>query len=228
MKCATHGKNRTMKNLEKNDDEEWVCRADSQCRQPPAGESENNDEETAKCSLHGKVRTVSNLGKDNNGEWVCLGSSLCKGAGNGGFGNFDYPQNSGWLSSNAMYGGGPFCTVHGKNRTQRNLVRNNLGEWVCAPGMQCKGGIVGQEFTTNGNAIKVCSVHGKARSAQNMEKTEDGEWKCTEKYTCKVVPKGAKDSEEQICSIHNKSRSSPNLEQNEDGEWVCINGSQCK
>jgi len=209
-----------------------VCRADSECRKPPAADSENNDGETATgetatCSLHGKTRTVANLGKDNDGEWVCLGSSLCKGAGNDNFGMFNYPQNNGWMSSNVMYGGGPFCSLHGKKRSKQNLLRNDFGEWVCAPGMQCKG-TAGQEFTTNGNAIKVCSVHGKARSEQNMEKNEDGEWVCTEKYTCKVVPKGAKDSGEQMCSVHNKSRSTPNLEQNEDGEWVCIDGSKCK
>merc|ERR1719427_737354 len=127
---------------------------------------------------------------------------------------------------NNAYAGGLLCAIHGKKRTMQNLVRNQMGNWVCVPGSRCKM-MAGQQLI-NGTEIMICSVHGKQRSATNMEQSEDGEWVCTEKYRCKVVPEGAKTAGEQMGSLHNKSRSVPNLMQNENGEWGCIEGSVCK
>jgi len=230
-KCSTHGKKRTIKNLEKGEDGKWVCRSGSECRDAPVTSSESNSGETATCTLHGKTRTIANLGKNQNGEWVCLGSSLCKsggrGSGRSGYsGGFQRQQYGGWMSMGGGYGGGPFCNLHGKKRTMQNLVRNPVGVLVCKPGSRCKGA-QGQEIST-GAELQICSVHGKRRSSSNLEQGEDGEWVCMEKYRCKVVPAGAESAVEQTCCIHNKSRTTPNLEQNDDGDWVCIEGSRCK
>lgn len=227
-KCSTHGKKRTTKNLEKNDDGKWVCRSGSECRKVTDTTSNSADSgETATCTLHDKTRTVANLGKNHDGEWVCLGSSLCKSGGNFGYqGGFQGQQYGGWMPMGGGYGGGPFCSLHGKKRTMQNLVRNQIGELVCGPSSRCKGA-AGQEIST-GAEMHMCSVHGKRRSASNMEQGDEGEWECTEKYRCKVVPEGAKSAVEQTCTVHNKTRTTPNLKQNEDGEWECIKGSMCK
>jgi len=194
-KCATHGKKRTLKNLSKNDDGEWVCKTGFECRDASAKtDSETNTGETGTCVLHGKTRTVANLGKNHKGEWVCLGSSLCKTGGAesgrqslyqpGPAGMFNGQFHGGWMPRNGMYGGGPFCSLHGKKRTQRNLTMNPAGEWVCIPGSRCK--VVGGEGAkSGGGGHEVCSVHGKSRSSQNLEQNEDGEWVCMENSTCK-------------------------------------------
>jgi len=228
-KCSTHGKKRTIKNLEENEEGKWVCRSGSECRKVTSTSTEeSNSGETAKCTLHDKKRTIANLGKNQNGEWVCLGSSLCKSGGeaSGYSGRFQRQQYGGWMSMGGGYGGGPFCSLHGKKRTMQNLARNDIGVLVCKPGSRCKGS-AGQEIST-GAEMQICSVHGKRRSSSNLEQGEDGEWVCAEKYRCKVVPKGAASAGEQMCTLHNKSRTTPNLEQNDDGEWVCIEGSMCK
>jgi len=150
-----------------------------------------NTGETGTCTLHGKTRTVANLGKNHKGEWVCLGSSLCKTGGAesghqlyqpGPAGMFNRQGYGGWMPRNGMYGGGPFCSLHGKKRTQRNLVLNAAGEWVCIPGSRCK--VVGGEGAKSGGH-EVCSVHNKSRSSQNLEQNEEGEWVCLENSTCK-------------------------------------------
>jgi len=235
-KCSTHGKKRTMKNLEENEEGKWVCRSGFECRDATTTSSESNTGETAKCTLHDKTRTIANLGKNQNGEWVCLGSSLCKSGGNrsgyssggnrGYSGGFQRQQYGGWMTFGGGYGGGPLCSLHGKKRTLQNLVRNEIGLLVCAPGSRCKGA-AGQELST-GPGMQICSVHGKRRSSSNLEQGDEGEWVCMERYKCKVVPEGAASAVEQTCTIHNKSRTTPNLEQNDDGEWVCIKGSMCK
>jgi len=237
-KCSVHGKRRTIKNLEKNDDGEWVCSAGNECKTVTATKKSDSDSgetstETATCSLHGKTRTVSNLGKDHKGDWVCLGSSLCKDGSKGGngpfggypgsYGKFQGPQQGRWISTG--YGGGPFCSVHGKKRTMQNLTRNHMGEWVCQQGSRCK--MMAGDQLRNGTEIKICTVHGKQRSESNMELNEENEWVCLEKYRCKVPQKGAKSAGEQMCTIHNKSRSTQNLKQ-DNGDWVCIAGSRCK
>lgn len=234
-KCATHGRKRTIKNLKEDDEGQWVCRAGSKCRQPTTTNTDSNSGETATCTLHGKTRTVANLGKNQNGDWVCLGSSLCKSGATGSstwqhdnFGIYQGPQHGGWMSMpmGGGYGGGPFCSAHGKKRTMQNLIRNQRGEFTCKPNSRCKVA-AGQEFF-NGGGMKICSVHSKQRSASNMEQDEGGQWVCLEKFRCKVVPEGALSAGEEMCSIHNKSRTTPNLKQNEDGGWVCIDGSRCK
>lgn len=230
-----HGKRRTIQNLEKNDDGEWVCSTGSECKTETAPKkSENENEETAKCVLHGKTRTLSNLGKDHNGDWVCLGSSLCKDGNkgwnrpinswSGSYGNFQMPQHGGWMPM--AYGGGPFCSVHRKKRTMQNLTRNNTGEWVCLPGSRCK--MVAGDQLRDGTEIKICTVHGKQRSSTNMELNEENEWVCIEKYRCKEPQKGSKSGEGQMCTVHNKSRTAQNLKQDDNGDWVCITGSRCK
>lgn len=232
-KCSVHGKRRTIKNLEKNDEGKWVCCTGSECKTvTEAKKSETDNGESAKCVLHGKTRTLSNLGKDQNGDWVCLGSSLCKTNSNensfqpGSYGMYQGPQYGGRMPMNNNFGGGPFCAFHGKKRTMQNLTRNQMGDWVCIPGSRCK--MMAGEQLLNGTQIMICSVHGKQRSMANMEKDEDGEWVCTEDNKCKVEQQRSKGAGEQMCSTHNKSRSIPNLKQNDAGDWVCIRGSQCK
>lgn len=190
-KCSTHGKKRTVKNLEQNDEGLWVCRPGSECRKAPPASSDNESTETAMCTLHDKERTIANLGKNQNGEWVCLGSSLCKSGGNGYRGGYQGQQWGGW---NPGYGGGPFCMLHGKKRTMQNLVRNQVGELVCRPGSQCKGasGVDMDKYICkivpgSGAApdLETCTVHNKKRTTQNLKQNEFGEWVCIKGSICK-------------------------------------------
>jgi len=244
--CTAHGKRRTVKNMVQNDDGKWVCSSSSQCKVTIVSNTTTNGEAAhATCIIHKKKRTIANMEKKGNGDWVCLKSSRCKSGGygeingrfnhsiyqaSGGYGLYLGSQQGGWPSMNPGYGGGYsrglICIVHGKKRTQQNLVRNQRGNWVCSPGSRCKM-MAGQKLV-NGNEIKICSTHGKQRSSANMKQGEDGEWVCSEGNKCKVVPEGAKTAGEQTCSVHNKSRSLPNLEQNANGDWVCTSDSTCK
>merc|ERR550517_1076655 len=103
--------------------------------------------ESATCVLHGKSRTLNNLEHIDNGDWVCIKSSRCKSSNKrsiglssnqsywvSGYGGFYGPHHGGWMTMNNGAGRGFFCSVHGKKRTMQNLIKNNMGNWICAPG----------------------------------------------------------------------------------------------
>jgi len=163
-KCSVHNKERTLMNLSKNDEGNWVCNPESQCK------TESTlalGEET--CSIHKKVRTLPNLEKNKDGEWVCVQGARCKvqkkfDSFDGGFrGGRGRGRKSAFVNSSRTFNGrfapylrrgrggfrggrgdwpmgtnlGQICSLHGRQRTMANLM-NDGGRWVCNPSSECK------------------------------------------------------------------------------------------
>lgn len=105
-RCSVHNKERTLMNLSKNDEGNWVCNPESQCK---TASTLALGEET--CSIHNKVRTLPNLKKNNNGKWVCVEGARCKvqkkndGFGGGFRGGFGRGRKSPFIGSSSTFNG---------------------------------------------------------------------------------------------------------------------------
>jgi len=179
MLCSVHKKRRTLMNLMKDDDDNWVCVPDSVCK---TGTSSNTREQT--CSIHGKVRTLSNLQK-KNGEWVCLQRAQCKG-----FGVEQRPSYfSSFRSSNGQFvplsdrGGLP-----GRGALpERGGFRPSNGQLGPLPQ---RGGYQGgpDDWSRDrASFAQICSIHGKERSMNNLI-NDGGRWVCDPAFECKGGP----------------------------------------
>jgi len=77
--CSIHARLRTMMNVTKNDEGEWICNKGSKC-QIGSGNSlrVRTDMSRAICSVHQRMRTLANLSKNENDVWVCNKETSCK------------------------------------------------------------------------------------------------------------------------------------------------------
>jgi len=163
--CSIHKKQRTLQNLTKNEEDQWECTPDSQCKtQATLGGSMHV------CSLHGKNRTLSNLEENADGNWVCIEGNRCivtgrgepKGRFRGDYGNF---------SAGLGYGGG-FGRSAG-HRAGLGSLGDDFGRWG------------GRRIQPRSKGI-VCSIHGKRRSGPNLRSNGSGGWVCLPNSKCRV------------------------------------------
>lgn len=136
------------------------------------------------------------------------------------------------------------CSIHGKNRTVKNLFKNGMNQWECVPNSTCletgsskkrpkkyqNSYWEGRFRDSRGERVAhPLQPWGDTSGYQGGSQTT---WNALEQRfmweqafrSCEPV----RDRARVMCAVHGKSRSKSCLEESTPGSWVCKKGHECR
>jgi len=176
--CATHNKQRTLPNLNRQSDGTWRCVEHSQCKTGGSPTFQGGAIEQV-CSVHRKSRTLQNLEIGSDGKWVCIEGSRCITAFKDSGTRRGYGKVAG---ASAEYG-----AARRELSRERGAERGSMNEGavgtVSGPSHNLYGG--GRyKLRSNRRTLK-CIIHGKIRTAANLRSDGCGGLVCLPTSRCR-------------------------------------------
>eukprot|EP00760_Papus_ankaliazontas_P025544 PhM_4_TR2775/c0_g2_i1/m.33253 len=190
IKCSLHDKPRRADALDEVAKGVFHCKPDRRClskklqqmcvvhhkhrdaqyliRRESDGKMECSAEAPCKvlCATHGKLRKATYMVEVQPGVFACRPGETC-----------ETPENT----KTAM------CSTHNRRRSQKHLVLDGDGAWVCAGDSPCI------PSKPDPDTRVPCCVHGVMRSKSFMEKRKGAaadEWQCRSGHECKSRRQG--------------------------------------